>query len=774
MVYIKIIISIIVVVLTAVILMVTFVSLSNNGGDNNNATTVSVPRYNPIYKDNTAIVDSDQDPFINQKSDASFQQSSSYMITVEHMYNSSETVFFSTETGRNVSVTFLSPFLDNMVYTFKTPMSSDYQDVNWLVANNQMIVSKETVYGVPSMICIFTGSIGAGLLYVQGHSLVSMVAANHTKVYSMINFYIKGSTIIMNVDSFSPSYKIGDSVTLSAFLTSTVNAGGVSNDVQVTSGTAIVYYPNSTTVLNTYSMVQDPLKSQLTMSFLPPIEGNWLIQVEVQGKDVTTGTVFFRAMTMIVAVFTPVVQTIGNAHLYQLESGDFQASVQLLSDSYFKKNSTVLMVSMQIYGTDYNNQLVPIVALSGLADLDDNLFVSKRFHNEWVNKTGTTAPFVFKHVKIYSANAQPVASSSSPNTFHYNIRHQAVAEPIGVTFDTLTHNMKQVPVQTDVLHEMSRQHMIQQGYTQKTENNNNSQPKMKTQAVVGYRFLVHGYCTTGSESWTSTVTSRIQNARVWSYPGDPGSFSVSAQASNLLAYMNSVAGVAGTGRCGILAHSQGGHVSAYIWSFYASCLDTVGVSQNPYKIITLSSPWGGTNLAGVLGSIGSFFGTGCGSNSDLTYSGAKALTNQLSVTYNQNVYSFTASSDVADSCGLTCGKVNCCSNAVSNGILSDPNDGITELSSQQWATSQSRGVKLLGNNVPYPGNCYGTSMQCGTGTGWSSIAKCYWAHWYDVCKTCAAKPSFPNYQCHTDGSFNYPGIKTDLNRLAWIDANLAS
>jgi len=115
-----------------------------------------------------------------------------------------------------------------------------------------------------------------------------------------------------------------------------------------------------------------------------------------------------------------------------------------------------------------------------------------------------------------------------------------------------------------------------------------------------------------------------------------------------------------------VAHSQGGMAITHTYNFYITPFDrapgTVRLLQ------TVGTPFQGTALAGSLATIGGIFGAGCGSNNDLTYSGAKSWLSGVS-NRNRVFYYFTQYGKS--------GLIHYC-NLAANMVLSWPNDGTTE------------------------------------------------------------------------------------------------
>lgn len=134
--------------------------------------------------------------------------------------------------------------------------------------------------------------------------------------------------------------------------------------------------------------------------------------------------------------------------------------------------------------------------------------------------------------------------------------------------------------------------------------------------------------------------------------------------------------------CGIIAHSQGGLAALHMYTYYWSCLD---YASSPNRMIqSVGSPYLGTPLAGNLAALGNIFGAGCGSQNDLTTSGAAAwLSNIPSWARSQVHYYTTSFKDrwwAYDYCHLA-----------TDLLLSDPDDGTTERYRGQLSGGINRG-----------------------------------------------------------------------------------
>ena len=203
----------------------------------------------------------------------------------------------------------------------------------------------------------------------------------------------------------------------------------------------------------------------------------------------------------------------------------------------------------------------------------------------------------------------------------------------------------------------------------------------ETEAPGGKLMLVHGYCAGGNPFPTSQFSSNI----VFS---DPNKSRSHDQFANLIKNFG-----ASYPSFGIVAHSQGGAASLHLYTYYWSGLDSATGNR---LIQSVGTPYQGTALAGNLAALGSVFGAGCGSNYDLTYSGAAAWLAGIPSWARAKVhYSTTSFKDVwyrYDYCNIG-----------TDLFLNDPDDGVVEKDYAQLSGANNRGHKT--------GWCHTSSMR---------------------------------------------------------------
>ena len=133
---------------------------------------------------------------------------------------------------------------------------------------------------------------------------------------------------------------------------------------------------------------------------------------------------------------------------------------------------------------------------------------------------------------------------------------------------------------------------------------------------------------------------------------------------------------------GVVAHSQGGAASLHLYNYYWSGLDYATGNR---LIQSVGTPYKGTNLAGILASLGSWFGVGCGTNDNLSYSGASAWLAGIPTSSRAKVNYYTTAFRTTN------WWTNDYCNFATDLVLSDPEDGTTEQVNGQLSGAVNRG-----------------------------------------------------------------------------------
>lgn len=195
----------------------------------------------------------------------------------------------------------------------------------------------------------------------------------------------------------------------------------------------------------------------------------------------------------------------------------------------------------------------------------------------------------------------------------------------------------------------------------------------RPQTKAGSRLLlVHGYCS--GNVW-GPVAGQFSNESIFLDTNQNRSHDAFA---NLIGSFGS-----SYSSYGIVAHSQGGAAALHLYTYYWSGLDYASGGR---LIQSVGTPYQGTALAGNAAVLGEVFGVGCGTNYDLTYSGASSwLSGVPSWARNAVNYYTTSFTDrwwAYDYCHI-----------VTDVLLSDPDDGTTEKAKGQLSNGVNRGHK---------------------------------------------------------------------------------
>lgn len=210
-------------------------------------------------------------------------------------------------------------------------------------------------------------------------------------------------------------------------------------------------------------------------------------------------------------------------------------------------------------------------------------------------------------------------------------------------------------------------------------------------AVGGKLMLVHGYCSGDAWGAASQFTNYVKFL-------DLNKNRSHDQFANLIKNFG-----ASLPSFGIVAHSQGGAASLHLYTYYWSGLDSA--TGGTRLIQSVGTPYQGTALAGNLAILGQIFGAGCGSNSNLTYSGSASWLAGIPSWARAKVFYHTTSFEDVwyryDYCNLA-----------TDPFLSDPEDGVVER-----AYAQLPGANNLGHKT---GWCHTSGMRDPSQTGDSS------------------------------------------------------
>jgi ADP-dependent glucokinase len=157
----------------------------------------------------------------------------------------------------------------------------------------------------------------------------------------------------------------------------------------------------------------------------------------------------------------------------------------------------------------------------------------------------------------------------------------------------------------------------------------------------------------------------------------------------------------------LIGHSQGGLVSAHLYSFYWSTADMLEIPSaanrtgssafGTRRIQSVGSPWEGSGIAGSLAELGQSLGYGCGNNMDLTHDGARNWLATIPMATRKEVFSYITQYADWSWCSMA-----------TNMVLEWPNDGCTEQKFAKLEGGNFVGMKKSWchtSDLKYPPQC---------------------------------------------------------------------
>ncbi len=290
----------------------------------------------------------------------------------------------------------------------------------------------------------------------------------------------------------------------------------------------------------------------------------------------------------------------------------------------------------QLWGRDGNGNDVAVAWLGGMVT-PANGAVALEFDSRWIARAGASAPYALRAVRFEDPDHFITVAQSSELAIRDRIAPITSSKSVQID-EAMTMGLRPLPA-------------------------------AQTEGVGTRLLLVHGYCS--GNVWTAP---NFSNASIFLDLNQNRSNDAFAQ--RIKTFGNT------WNSYGIVAHSQGGMASLHLYNYYWSGLDNATGSR---LIQSVGTPYKGTNLAGVLASLGGIFGVGCGSNTDLTYTGAANWLAGISTASRAKVNFHTTSFK------LTNWWTNDYCNFASDLVLGDPEDGTTEQANGQLSGGINRG-----------------------------------------------------------------------------------
>lgn len=378
--------------------------------------------------------------------------------------------------------------------------------------------------------------------------------------------------------------------------------------------------------------LRDNGNGTFSTKFVPRISGQYLAQITVRGQT-PSGETFIRTSETLIQVVD------SNATLGK------SANTNLLDDTRLQVNLPVgglnngkkVIAYAEVWGNGANGEKAPIAWISGMS-VAEGRKLPLVLDGRWLAMTDAKTGFELRNVRLQDADYFVTLAQSERISLNIPVLPSSSKSLVSEISDEM--RMGKKPIQT-------------------------------ANAVGGKLMLVHGYCSGGN----TFPTSQFSNYIVFS---DPNQNRTHDQFANLIRNFG-----AAYPSFGIVAHSQGGAASLHLYTYYWSGLDSATGSR---LIQSVGTPYQGTALAGNLAALGSVFGAGCGTNNNLTYSGAASWLAGIPSWARAKVhYSTTSFTDVwyrYDYC-----------NVATDLFLSDPDDGVVERAYAQLSGANNRGHK---------------------------------------------------------------------------------
>ncbi|MFL3628428.1 choice-of-anchor X domain-containing protein [Xanthomonas campestris] len=388
-------------------------------------------------------------------------------------------------------------------------------------------------------------------------------------------------------------------------------------------------------------------------SFQPTSAGTWIAQVIVHGRD-QAGQPFVRTSEHVLPVLDTSVRLLGNALSARAADGT-RLSIGLPIAARGQA-PTHYRVFGQVWGTDAKGKQIPVAWIGGmLTPQQGQLPLS--LDERWVARAGARAPFTLRGLRIEDPDHYiPLAQADTLPLQLPALRRASIAR----TTAGIDESMRMGPRPRTLA---------------------TASALAQPQAAGSRLVLVHGYCSNG-------VWPEAQFSNASSFIDAKQNRSNDQFAQRLAQFASQWSSFA------TVAHSQGGMAALHLYTYYWSGLDNATGGR---VMQSVGTPYQGTNLSGILAAVGSWFGVGCGSNTDLTYDGAKAWLAGIPADARAKVNYYTTSF------AKTNWYTNDYCNAASDLVLNDPEDGTVEQANAQLPGGVNRGHTT--------GQCHTTGMR---------------------------------------------------------------
>lgn len=380
--------------------------------------------------------------------------------------------------------------------------------------------------------------------------------------------------------------------------------------------------------------------------FPTKLAGQYLAQVQVQGRDIYGQDVVRTAEHVIPVVRNTLRLASAKSTATQADQGRFAVRLPI---SGRKAGGGHYRAYAEVWGRDGSGQDVAVGWIGGMVDVVDGA-LSLGLDERWVARSKASGDFELRNLRIEDPD-------------HFITLLDAKRLPL-----SLPAVSKRIAADSAIDDEMLM--------------GKRPDSLAAIEKGTGSRLLlVHGYCS--GDVWPS---SHFSNASKFLDLNQNRTHDQFAQ--RIKTFGNT------WNSYGIVAHSQGGAAALHLYTYYWSGLDNATGSR---LIQSVGTPYQGTNLAGILATLGNWFGVGCGTNDNLTYSGASSWLAGIPSWARSKVNYYTTSFK------STNWWTNDYCNFATDLVLSDPEDGTTEKAYGQLSGAVNRGHVT--------GQCHTTGMR---------------------------------------------------------------
>lgn len=383
--------------------------------------------------------------------------------------------------------------------------------------------------------------------------------------------------------------------------------------------------------------------------FAPLAAGDFTAQVIATGRTVD-GKGFVRSAEFALPVIADQL-SVRNSVVFAKSISDHRIALDL-DVAVAKASSDHYRVVGEVWGMSRNGKrALPVAWIGGMSELDNGR-LPLSLDARWIANAKAVGPFTLRNLRIEDPNYfVPLAKIAELPIDIGVLPKAALTRAAGIDDE-----MRQGPRPTDL---------------------------MQGKGVGTKLLLVHGYCS--GDAW-GPVASKFSNSVVFK---DFNKNRSHDQFANLIKTFGAT-----WNSYGIVAHSQGGAAALHLYTYYWSGLDNATGAR---LIQSVGTPYQGTALAGNAAVLGSVFGVGCGTNANLTYSGASSWLAGIPTSSRAKVNYYTTSFK------LTNWYTNDYCNMATDLLLNDPEDGTTEQTKGQLSGAINQGHKT--------GWCHTSSMR---------------------------------------------------------------